>query len=591
MSIDFASPSHRAAGSDLTIAISPMGLVELADEEFEVHGPRLNRYAHNWAFYLGHHWSYRREPGEPQLTFNYTRAFSDFITNFTFGRGVNFLSPKETEHIVPSLLERVWELDNDKETTLWDLGNQGGVSGDVFCKVAYEEPWTSGVDQTGAPIPGVIQQFHPGRVRILPLNSSYCFPEWHPHDKDRLLRFKLKYRFWGTTAEGTRQVFTYTELITEGYIEEYINDQLVDSRPNPLGTIPIACGPNIMVSGSPWGMSDVSDILILNREYNEKATDVADIVNYHAAPVTIMTGAKSSQLERGAKKIWGGLPKDANVYNLELGGGGVAAGLSYLEMVKKAMHELTGVPEGALGDVQPISNTSGVALAIQYQPMMQRYNHKKMTFGKILKRINALALLTLAIKEPQALQYDPSVDEEIQPYQQPFLDINDPLSFVTVIHWPPPLPVDKTVVLNEIMLKMQIGIMSKKDALEELGEVFPGEKLRETFLELVQDAIDQGALDMLKSQISALVQDETGQFVPGAPQPFPSPVPGKPADGSGPVSAGGPGVSSPAAGAASAGAAMSPDVQELMTRLNTRAYGTTLASRRTPSGTENSPEA
>ena len=56
MAIDFHSPSFRAAQSDLTVAISPLGLVELADEEFEVHGPRLNRYAHNWAFYLGHHW-------------------------------------------------------------------------------------------------------------------------------------------------------------------------------------------------------------------------------------------------------------------------------------------------------------------------------------------------------------------------------------------------------------------------------------------------------------------------------------------------------------------------------------------------------
>jgi hypothetical protein len=26
-----------------------LGLVELSDEEFEVHGPRLNRYSHNWA--------------------------------------------------------------------------------------------------------------------------------------------------------------------------------------------------------------------------------------------------------------------------------------------------------------------------------------------------------------------------------------------------------------------------------------------------------------------------------------------------------------------------------------------------------------
>lgn len=76
MTVDFSSPSQRAAGSDLTVAISPLGLVELADEEFEVHGPRLNRYANYWAFYLGHHWSHRQEPGAAQLTFNYTRAFS-----------------------------------------------------------------------------------------------------------------------------------------------------------------------------------------------------------------------------------------------------------------------------------------------------------------------------------------------------------------------------------------------------------------------------------------------------------------------------------------------------------------------------------
>jgi hypothetical protein len=36
MSIAFASPSMRAAASDLTISVSPLGLVELADEEFEL---------------------------------------------------------------------------------------------------------------------------------------------------------------------------------------------------------------------------------------------------------------------------------------------------------------------------------------------------------------------------------------------------------------------------------------------------------------------------------------------------------------------------------------------------------------------------
>jgi hypothetical protein len=48
--MSFSSPSYRAASNDLTVAVSPLGLVELADEEFEVHGPRLNRYAAAWAW-------------------------------------------------------------------------------------------------------------------------------------------------------------------------------------------------------------------------------------------------------------------------------------------------------------------------------------------------------------------------------------------------------------------------------------------------------------------------------------------------------------------------------------------------------------
>src|SRR5262252_861469 len=168
--INFYPPSYRAAASDLTIAVSPLGLVELADEEFEVHGPRLNRYASNWAWYLGHHWAYRRELGEPQLVFNWVRAFSDFLVNFTFGHGVNFYSPEATSAITPLALKTVWEDHNNKAAVIHEIGQLGSVSGDVFVKVAYEPPF---VDTAGLP--------HEGRIRILPLNPAFCFPEFHPH--------------------------------------------------------------------------------------------------------------------------------------------------------------------------------------------------------------------------------------------------------------------------------------------------------------------------------------------------------------------------------------------------------------------------
>jgi hypothetical protein len=501
--LDFSPPSYRAASSDLTISISPLGLVELADEEFEVHGPRLNRYSLNWAMYLGHHWGYRREQGEMQIAVNYYRAFNDYLSRFTFGRGVHFRSPKATEAIVPDRLERVWEVDNDKMRVLLEMGQQGGITGDCFVKVAYEEPWT---DSAGL--------VHPGRVRILPMNSSFCFPEFHPHDRNRLLRFKQKYRFWGTSLEGTRQVFTYTEILTDDMIEEYVNDELIDSRPNPLGVIPVVHIPNVPVSGSPWGLSDAHDIITINRAYNEISTDVADIINYHASPVTVIVGAKASNLEKGAKKVWGGLPKDAQVFNLEGGAQGIDGALKYLELLKRSMHELMNIPETALGQVQPISNTSGVALSIQYQPLMNRYSQKVAQYGKGLEKINELVMKTLAVKEPQTFMYNPDEDGPIKEGQYPQLDPNDPVTYINYAQFPQPLPLDKLIVLNEIQTKLGMGLESKEGALRQLGEEFPEEKLLEIRQELMADASADGALQLIKVQIQKQIMDMTG-MMPG----------------------------------------------------------------------------
>jgi len=567
-SIDFSPPSYRAASSDLTISISPLGLVELADEEFEVHGPRLNRYSLNWAMYLGHHYSYRRQTGESQIAINYYRAFTDFVINFTFGKGVSFRSPKETEAIVPELLERVWEVDNNKATVLWEIGQQGSVSGDCFIKVAYEEAY---VDSVG--------RAHPGRVRILPLNSSFAFPEFHPHDRERLIRFKLKYRFWGTSLEGTRQVFTYTEILTDDMIEEYINDELIDSRPNPLGTIPVIHIPNVRISGSPWGLSDCNDIININRTYNETATDIADIVNYHAAPVTVIIGAKASQLEKGANKVWGGLPKDARVENLEGGSQGLKGAMEYLAMLKKAMHEMIGVPETALGQAQPISNTSGVALSIQFQPLMNRYHQKIIQYAHGLERVNELVLISLAVKEPETFTWDPTTDVKLKKGQLDRLDPNDPLTYRSYVQFPQPLPLDKLIALNEIQTLLSLGLESKEGALRVLGEEFPAEKLNEIRQELLDDATADGALKLLQTQIETEIAELTGSLVGTGGAPMGAP-PGPGGGGASSADAVQPAPVKPVIDQALIEANMGE--ADLRNKLVTEAYGTMLPQRRVP---------
>jgi len=573
VSIDFSPPSYRAASSDLTISISPLGLVELADEEFEVHGPRLNRYSLNWAMYLGHHTSYRRQAGETQMVFNYYRALTDYIINFSFSKGVQFRSPKQTEGIVPDLLERVWEVDNDKKTVLWEMGQQGSVSGDCFVKVAYEEAYTD-----------TIGRFHPGKVRVLPLNASFCFPEFHPHDRERLIRFKLKYRFWGTSLEGTRQVFTYTEILTDDIIEEYINDELIDSRPNPLGIIPVIHIPNVRISGSPWGLSDCHDIIPVNRTYNEVSTDIADIVNYHAAPVTVIIGAKANQLEKGANKVWGGLPKDARVENLEGGAQGLKGAMDFLALMKKAMHEMTGVPETALGQAVPISNTSGVALSITFQPLMNKWNQKITQYSRGIQRINELILLNLAIKEPETMMWNPMIEGTLEQGEAQMLDPNDPITYQNYVHFMPPLPLDKLILLNEVQTMMSLGLESKAGALRTMGEEFPQEKLEEIRMELLLDAKADGAVKLVQTQIENTIASLTG-MLSGGLGGQPTPVGGPAGPPGGGQEGGMPPMMPPVIDQATVASAQAE--QQLRVDLVTKAYGTTIPTRKVPSENDN----
>lgn len=457
-------------------------------------------------WYLGHHWGYRREIGDSNLTVNYVKAFADYIINFNFGKGIQFRSPEATSAIIPYLLKKVWDEDNDRMSVLYEIGQYGTVSGDVFVKVAYEPGY---VNPAGEPVPP--------KTRLLPLNPAYCFPTFHPHDKHRLIEFKLKYKFWGTAADGTRSVNTYVEVITEQAIREYVNDELIDERPNPLGMIPIAYCPNIYVASSPWGLADIQDVIPLNREYNEKATEISDIINYHAAPVTVIIGAKGSNLEKGPRKVWTIGSKDAKVENLQLDSN-LQGPLAYLELLKMSMHEITGVPAQALGTQQPISNTAGVALSMQYQPMMQKHAQKKIPFGRLFDQINALIIKYAAIYEPEWLEYNPAISSiRIQPDQYPVLDPDDPVTYQTSTDWPSPLPMDELLKLNEVQAKMAIGLESKAGALRTLGEHFPEQKLQQIQEELMEDTKQQAALDLIRSQAGQFIMQATGMTPDGQP--------------------------------------------------------------------------
>lgn len=438
----------------------------------------------------------------------------------------------------------------------------------------FDPVWKTGVsNHTEDPLVSEVTAYHRDVFRVSaanPTEEHYKGVVWCP-----------------TTPNGTwlarRNGVTYwtgnslTELWTESDYQVFINDELIESNENPLGVIPFVHIANTKVTSTPWGLSDLQDITDLNRQYNEVATLAADIADYFGSPQTIIFGAKSNNLERGPKKVWA-IPNDkARVENLALNGE-LDQVLNFLQVIKEKIHELAMIPVNAFGMPQQISNTSGVALSLQFLPLMQTTRQKQTQYASGFQRLNELIIRTAALYMPEMLILDPSRDAPLEEGQLSELDPRDPLTYRNEVRFASPLPLDKLVALNEIQMKMGLGLESKKGALEVLGEQYPAEKLQELMEELHQDSLEQGALDLLNSYIQLFVATMTGQGVD--PQTGEVTTPGQQ---NGPPNSNGKQV--PTAGSVNPPGpafANNPEVQSVYQQMNQLVAGTKIPQVRNP---------
>jgi len=369
---------------------------------------RIQRYNEGWRFYFGKHWLFKREDGEPLVTFNYFRKIIDKAVEFLVSKGFVNRVPESLEQVTKPFLDEVWDY-NQREQIVWDVATTGGVTGDVFALITFEEP---------SPMQRRVNPYSQGQIRVNLLGSEQVYPTWDPLNTNVLIAARIETVYYaerGTRQldredrvnhEG-RQLYTkrFTQIITrESIVEQFHGDQPV-VKPNILGEIPLVHIKNMSLPKEYYGLPDGMDIIDVQRELNEKSTDISDTINYHSAPVTVVYGAKAKQLNRGPRQIWSGLPKEARVETLKLDGDLMAA-RSYVDFVKKILHELSDTPEGALGAMQPISNTSGVALHIQYQPLIGKTKRKKAQYEPGFEQMNYFILRIGMVKGLINLPFD-----------------------------------------------------------------------------------------------------------------------------------------------------------------------------------------
>lgn len=445
----------------------------------------LKRIKEAWNFYEGYHWEGIDDLETPQVTFNYCRPFVNKFVSFEFGKGFNIKTPVEIEDegvtindpkleinldtdgdgqlsdveikkelevkekTESDFLSQVWT-DNNRDIIITELGQTKSITGEAWVKVQYE-----GVEDLNDPF----EEYPNGRIRLSVLPTQFVFPRFNDHDKDRLESLLIMYpirteRQTGLLMKRTVETtIIYKEFWTDTEIVVFEGGVEVDRMDNPYGFIPFVQIKNFPIAGRTRGVGDLDDIIPLNVELNTKKSDVSEIIDYHSAPITLVYGAKIGNLEKGANKVWGGLPKDAKVENLELNGN-LSASASYIADVKTSMCEIAGIPETVLGGASAISNTSGVALQYMNLPLIERTRIKRSCTSSGLQRVNKMILFLGLhhglIEKPDDISMRDFLHNEVE--------------------LPDTLPKDELIELQKIQQEMTLGLECRHGAMERIGK-------------------------------------------------------------------------------------------------------------------------
>lgn len=448
----------------------------------------LKRVKEAWNFYEGYHWEGMDDLDSPQVTFNYCRPFVNKFVSFEFGKGFSIETPVEIEQdevtvndpkldmvlgdeldgsddevvqrekTESDFLNDVWE-DNKKDTLCIEIGQTKSITGEAWVKVQFEDP-----EDLNDPF----EKYPNGRIRLSVVPTQFVFPRFNDHDKDKLEHLLIMYPIRTEKETGilfkrtSTTTVIYKEFWTNSEIVVYEGDKEVDRMDNPYGFIPFVQIKNFPVAGRTRGVGDLDDVIPLNVELNTKKSDISEVIDYHSAPITLVYGAKIGNLEKGANKVWGGLPKDAKVENLGLQGD-LTASANYIAETKTAMCEIAGIPETVLGGASAISNTSGVALQYINLPLIERTRIKRNCSTAGLKTVNEyilfIAMYHGLIEKPEDISMRDFVSNEVT--------------------LPDTLPKDELMELQKIQQEMTLGIECRHGAMERTGKTDIDRKLKE----------------------------------------------------------------------------------------------------------------
>jgi hypothetical protein len=431
-------------------------------------GARLRRYRQYQDFYEGRHFE-RARNGRSNLVLNYARAVVDKGVAYLLGRGIGFSvvprhessaeDRRRAAEIEQALYDVAW--DNDVEGVDLQVAQNASVLGDGVYKVLWEPA--------------------SGRIRILSVDPRTFFGVWAGDDPATLRRVEAVYCLgaedlalggYGLSAtdaeaicgnDGTAEV---VERWTPSELEVTVARTTTRRGPNPYGFIPFVHVPNLPLANESWGQSDLVDVMPINREIDERVSDAADVIRFHADPPIVFRGVtEHADLAIGPGTVWD-IPSDADVKLLEWHGQPIAVG-EHIDRLYRTLYEVAETPRTSFGDSGRA--LSGVALETELRPIVQRTLRKRAWWTRALRRRSELVL---SLARQFGVGNRLGVGNSGAPAGLAGLERHR----IRVL-WPPMLPQDDaTEVQNQVRL-VAAGLRSHRSAMDVLGTESPEEEL------------------------------------------------------------------------------------------------------------------
>jgi len=417
---------------------------------------RLADYTNNLNFYKGTQWE--KTGRHRQLVFNYAKVAIDKVTSYLMqGLTFAFYPTDSTDELkakvvrAEHLLQDVYQTNNLQQLD-WETEIDTAILGDGCYKVIWD-PDEKCIKITAPDVRGI-------------------YAWWIGDDLSNVWRVASRYKLTKAEADllyGATKAATVTELWTSKDFELFLDNDRIESKPNPYGFIPFIIFPNLREPKQFWGTSDIPSVKQPQRELNRAVSQLSRILELSGNPIAVLENIGSSediQVQPGA--VWT-IPEDAKAYLLDLlQGGGIRLHIDYIDLIYRCLHDISETPRAAYGGTE--RDLSGAAMQIELGALLQKVTRKRTI------RSNAYHHRTDMVLRLAARYMNENLD-----------------GITHRVVWGEILPTDTQRQAQNEQLLVQAGVHSRRTAMDEMGIMDPDEEFtrwleeREKILKMNQE--------------------------------------------------------------------------------------------------------